>query len=168
MKEDWASTTGRGGRGMARHARSVPRCASFATPVQAMAGGATRASDPTWCSDLCRQALAVYERLYRRLEWDEPDVGANIGYAVGRTRFERRMAAQPWQVPAHRARRVTQLVAMVADLADPSALERWFADFPDRILRHLDRRTTPSRSRRAPGFPDHPIRGTGSASLVRA
>jgi hypothetical protein len=113
-------------------------------PARRSAASATQTGRPTRSDELCRDALRAYERCYRALDFDEPDVSANVSYAVCRTRLERRALAEPFVVPAERAERLRHLVDEAMAATDARILAAWFQGFPERVLAELERRA-PSR-----------------------
>jgi hypothetical protein len=90
---------------------------------------------------LCGAALEAYERLYRALDSDEPDLSANISYVVCRAVLERRGAAEPWTVPPRSAAQIRALVGRVMGTNDAQALSSWFSCFAERVLVELERRS---------------------------
>jgi hypothetical protein len=96
--------------------------------------------------DLCREALRAYERLFRALDFDEPDVSANISYSVCRTSLERRALAEPFDLAPERATRLRALIDSVEGTSDRRQLATWFAGFPELIFVELERRAADQRS----------------------
>jgi hypothetical protein len=122
--------------------------------------GPTGANETDSSRSLCSAALSAYDRMYRALDSDEPDLGGNISYVVGRARLERCSAATPWTVSATDAAQIRALVAPAMATDDARTLSDCFPGFVDRILFELDRRLSrtlapegPHRRRRS----DRPI-----------
>jgi hypothetical protein len=109
-------------------------------PGASRAAGVATAEREATSDRLSREALSAYERLYRALDFDEPDMSANISYAVCRTVLERRAAAKPYVVPAERAERIERLIANVSATTDRRTLAFWFPGFAEQVLGELERR----------------------------
>jgi len=97
-------------------------------------------------SELCRRALRAYERLYRLLDCDDPDLAANVTFTAGRIRLLRLGAATPWPVREAVAAEVVKLVEEADRARDAAVVERLFATFVDEVCRRLDRRASPAPS----------------------
>ena len=91
-------------------------------------------------SELCRRALRAYERLYRLLDCDDPDLAANVTFTAGRVRLLRLSAAAPWEVTEPAARDLVELIERADRARDPAEVERLFATFVDEVCRRLERR----------------------------
>jgi hypothetical protein len=93
---------------------------------------------PVRSDELYRLALGAYQRLYKAVDWDDPDVGANISFMVGRSLLERRALDEPWTVPADRADRVAAWVNQVMSTTDERRLSEWFSGFVELIVAEVN------------------------------
>ncbi|HWP62253.1 MAG TPA: hypothetical protein VNO86_02150 [Candidatus Binatia bacterium] len=105
-----------------------------------MAPLAPTGSDPLTSHDLCERALRAYERLYRLLDWDDPDLAANVTFVAGRARLLRLAAAAPWPIAGPVRDEVLTVIEAAEGTSNPIAAERLFATFVEEIWRRLERR----------------------------
>jgi hypothetical protein len=89
---------------------------------------------------LCERALRAYERLYRLLDCDDPDLAANVTFTAGRVRLLRLAAAAPWTLPESAVRAVVELIERAERSHRPTEAEPLFATFVEDVCRYLDRR----------------------------
>lgn len=97
-----------------------------------------RVRGPTLSSrKLCERALRAHERLYRLIDTDEPDLGANVAFTAGRIRLLRCVAAEPWQIGVTAGAETVAYIAAAEQVSDPRAAEAWFIGFADEVLVRL-------------------------------
>ncbi len=97
-------------------------------------------SDPLTSHELCERALRAYERLYRLLDWDDPDLAANVAFVAGRARLLRLAGAAPWPIAGSVRDDVLAVIEVAEGTSDPIAAERLFSTFVEEIWRRLERR----------------------------
>ncbi len=91
-------------------------------------------------SAICRDVLTTLELIFITEGPDEPDLGLNIAYTASRTSLRRLETAEPWELPQYAVRTIRRLLAEVADIHDPEALETQLLSLPGRVLRLVERR----------------------------
>jgi hypothetical protein len=83
---------------------------------------------------LAQLAIRVHERLFRLLAGDEPDLGANVVFTLGRASLSRIAAIEPSVVQAAAAAEATELIEAAGRVADPRTAEAWFYSFPEQVI----------------------------------
>ena len=98
-------------------------------------------------SAICRDVLTTLEQIFVAEGPDEPDLGLNIAYTASRTSLRRLEKAEPWELPQYAVRTIRRLLAEVAEIHDPEALETQLLSLPGRVLRLVERRRNRVRPR---------------------
>lgn len=106
-------------------------------------------SAPIDVEAICRRALAAQAHLYRLLACDEPDLAANVTYAVGRAKLRRLAATASQSVAGPSVDALLELLEAAERVTDPLLAERLFPTFVDEVIARLEgrlaRRVGPSR-----------------------
>lgn len=77
--------------------------------------------------------MSAHERLYRLMDCDEPDLGANITFEVGRVLLHRIATADPWPIDDHRAAALLAAVQRAEELSDQRAADAHFTWFVEEV-----------------------------------
>lgn len=90
-------------------------------------------------AELVSRALRAYGRLFHLIAADEPDLGANVVFALGRAKLLRLTGGEPWEPEPAAAAAAAELIETVARISDPRTAETWLYAFPDKVLERLTR-----------------------------
>lgn len=112
---------------------------STAVMVMESSAVATAGGSAVLSGTLCTQAIAVYERLLRRMVSIEPDCGVAESFESGTRALQARAQVQPWAVPESVVEHVAELIQLV-EAAEDDFVDDWIEDFPRAFLAAVDRR----------------------------
>ena len=101
---------------------------------------------------VCRDALALYDRLLQHCCEMEPDLGFSVRHASGRRSLELRVNAQSWSLAREMLDAVNALFDRVERAADDD-VDEWVDWFPTAFLTAIERRHTPRGDTNSAGGP---------------
>jgi hypothetical protein len=106
--------------------------------------------------ELVEQAIRAHRLLFRLIGTDEPDLGANVVYSLGRSMLQRVASAEPWIVDADAGAAARAFIAAAEGITDAHRAEEVFYSFPQQVIARLVPVGPPLQADGAPPAPAGP------------
>lgn len=100
--------------------------------------GSTSAAPPTLTSrELCQRAISAHEHLYGLIGYDEPDLGINVTFVLGRAKLRSMVSARVWTVEPDTGAATLALIEAAEREGDPIAACDRLGTFADEVILSL-------------------------------